>query len=154
MDEIKTERLDIYLATDEEMRTFVEHEPVAELRQAYSEMLDGCLQHPELRMWYGIWFMVLREDHEVVVGNLSFKGISDDGCVEIGYGLSSEFEHQGYMTEAVTAMARWAASQPAVTRVEAETEPQNEASQRVLQRAGFVPNGELGEEGPRFVLRI
>ena len=32
------------------------------------------------------------------------------------------------------------------------TEADNLASQRVLEKAGFVPSGEYGEEGPRFVL--
>ncbi len=33
----------------------------------------------------------------------------------------------------------------------AETEPGNIASQRVLEKAGFIPTGTNGEEGPRFV---
>ena len=40
---------------------------------------------------------------------------------------------EAIMTEAVEALARWAASQPTVTRVEAETDPENIASQKVLQ---------------------
>lgn len=27
------------------------------------------------------------------------------------------------------------------------------ASQRVLEKCGFAPNGKMGEEGPRYVLR-
>lgn len=33
----------------------------------------------------------------------------------------------------------------------AETEPGNIASQRVLEKAGFIPTETNGEEGPRFV---
>ena len=33
----------------------------------------------------------------------------------------------------------------------AETDPDNIASQRVLEKAGFAPTGEQGEEGPRFL---
>ena len=40
-----------------------------------------------------------------------------------------------------------------VCAVEAETDPENVASQNVLRRAGFVKNGVIGEEGPRFVYR-
>lgn len=40
-----------------------------------------------------------------------------------------------------------------VCAVEAETDPENVASQNVLMRAGFVKNGVIGEEGPRFVYR-
>ena len=39
-----------------------------------------------------------------------------------------------------------------VTRVEAETAPDNVASQKLLVNASFVPTGQTGEEGPRFTL--
>ena len=69
---------------------------------------------------------------------------------EIGYGILEEYQSQGYATEAVGAAANWALKQSNVTRVEAETEPDNRASQRVLEKCGFLPSGTFGEEGPRF----
>ena len=45
-------------------------------------------------------------------------------------------------------------NQAGVLRVEAETEPYNKASQRVLAKCGFVPNGIIGEEGPRYVKKV
>ena len=68
--------------------------------------------------------------------------------------LKKEYECRGYMTEAVTAMARWASEHNGVKRVEAETAPDNKASQRVLEKAGFYPNGVMGEEGPRYIFNI
>ena len=47
---------------------------------------------------------------------------------------------------------QWAAGQPGVTRIEAETEMENLASQRVLEKCGFVATGNIGAEGPRYVL--
>lgn len=35
--------------------------------------------------------------------------------------------------------------------MEAETDAENIASQKVLCQSGFVSNGKMGEEGPRFV---
>ena len=87
------------------------------------------------------------------MGDLCFKGLPENGHPEIGYGLLPEYEHQGYATEAVRAACRWAFGQPGVTAVEAETDPDNAASQAVLHRVGFVPAGVMGEEGPRFILR-
>lgn len=49
-------------------------------------------------------------------------------------------------------MTRWAFAQQDVDFVEAETDPDNRASQRILEKCGFVPNGETGKEGPRFVV--
>ncbi len=48
-------------------------------------------------------------------------------------------------------MTQWAFSQKDVVFVEAETAPDNKASQRVLEKCGFVPDETTGKEGPRFV---
>ena len=69
---------------------------------------------------------------------MSFKGIKTDGIVEIGYGINSEFEGQGLMTEAVTAVVKWASIQKGVKQIEAETDENNIASKRVLEKSGFV----------------
>ncbi len=37
-------------------------------------------------------------------------------------------------------------------KIEAETDPDNQPSMNVLAKVGLIPNGETGEEGPRFVL--
>lgn len=148
---ITTKRLTIRMAADEEMCALIAAEPDAEMQKAYGEMLTLSRANPRLRAWYAAWFI---ETHDGVrIGDLCFKGLQPDGCVEIGYGLLPEYWGRGYATEAVTAMTAWALGQTGVSRVEAETEPENAASQRVLAKAGFVPTGTLGEEGPRFVWR-
>ena len=146
---LKTERLVMRVASDDEMRAVVAAQTDDGLKQAYTEMLNGALTHPEERIWYAIWIMELSDG--TYIGDLSFKGLSTDGSVEIGYGLLGEFEGQGYATEAVTAVTLWASRQSEVKRIEAETDPDNIASQRVLQKAGYIPTGIFGKEGPRFV---
>ncbi len=153
MIKIKTERLIIYPATDDEMKNLISQQTIPELKSAYEEMLDGCLSHPEKRQWYAIWNMVLLNDSETVVGNLSFKGLEADGILEIGYGMNEDFEGQGYMTEAVRAVVSWAMKQDGVKSIEAEIENSNIASKKVLEKSGFVFNGKFGSEGPRFVLK-
>ncbi len=147
---LKTERLTVRPASDAEMLALVEAETDAEMRKAYSEMCSLALERPEERLWYVAWFV---ERSGVTIGNLCFKGLSPDGRVEIGYGLLPGYFGHGYATEAVGAAVSWAKAQSGVTAVEAETEPGNKASQRVLEKLGFVPTGEYGEEGPRFILK-
>ncbi len=53
-----------------------------------------------------------------------------------------------YETSVCERAALW---QKDVVFVEAETDPDNKASQRVLEKRGFAPDG-TGVEGPRFVL--
>lgn len=150
---VETERLRLYPVGDDVLRRLIGEEEDAGLKQAYGEMLQGCLDHPADRVWYAVWFIERKDMPGTAVGDLSFKGKGPDGMVEIGYGLRSGCCGKGYMTEAVKAVCAWALAQPGVTRVEAETEPDNAASQRVLSRAGFIPTGTVGAEGPRFVLR-
>ena len=143
---IQTERLNIHIASDDEMRDFIAAQELDVLREAYTEMLDGALAHPNERAWYAMWMIELRDGTHV--GELCFKGISPDGAVEIGYGIDERYQGHGYATEAVSAVT---AQQEGISHVEAEAEEDNVASLRVLEKSGFVPTGERGEEGPRFV---
>jgi ribosomal-protein-alanine N-acetyltransferase len=148
---IETNRLRIDTTSQDEMERFIEAQTNEILIRAYKEMLQGCLEHPEQWVWYAIWMIELKDG--TPVGNLSFKGYHPNGSVEIGYGIMEEYREHGYATEAVEAVVKWALKQPGVTCVEAETEPDNRASQRVLKKCGFVPSGIMGKEGPRFVKR-
>lgn len=120
-----------------------------ELRQAYSEMLHGAVEHPWEELWYLPWKMVGKSDG-AFLGDLCFKGGPVKGAVEIGYGMQPEYEGKGLMTEAVKALTEWAFMQENVYIVEAETEAENRASQKVLEKNSFKPTGQQGKEGPRF----
>ena len=150
---IETERLVCRSLSDSEMEKLMLEEKDPGLKKAYLEMLLECLDEPESRVWHAVWIMELKQPPGAIAGDFSFKGLQEDGSVEIGYGLREGYRGKGYMTEALKAAAAWALAQKGITRVEAETEPENAASQRVLQRAGFVPTGTCGKEGPRFLFR-
>ena len=96
---VETERMYLYPLSDEEMRLVIEKESDPEMKQAYTEMLEGCLSNPDKRIWYAIWNMELKDDSETIAGDFCFKGLGDDGVIEIGYGLKEEYRHHGYMTE-------------------------------------------------------
>lgn len=96
---VETERMYLYPLSDEEMRLVIEKESDPEMKQAYTEMLEGSLSNPDKRIWYAIWNMELKDDPEIIAGDFCFKGIGDDGVIEIGYGLKEEYRHHGYMTE-------------------------------------------------------
>lgn len=148
---IETERLRIYPASRNQMEACIETETDPEMKKAYTEMLEGCLEHPAQWDWYAMWMIEKRDGTHI--GDLCFKGLGPAGSAEIGYGILDEFRGQGYAAEAVKAMIAWAFQDPRVSVIEAETDPENKASQRVLEKCGFVPNGKTGEEGPRFELR-
>ena len=148
--EIKTKRLIIQPMSDEEIETLMEHVDSDELHSAYGEMLNGCRRDPENRVWYAPWKMILKES-QTHIGEIGFKGVVRDHTVEIGYGILPEYEGNGYTSEALLAITQWAFGKTEIVFIKAETESENKASQRVLEKCGFTPDGE-GEEGPRFVL--
>lgn len=148
---IETSRLVIRLSGNAEMEAIVRREKDGGLKVVYAEMLENCLRHPEAREWHALWLISLKDTPDTLVGSMAFKGLSAEGRAEIGYGIEDGFRGNGYAAEAVAALTRWAAVRPGVVSIEAETEPDNLASQKVLGKAGFVPNGKNGGEGPRFV---
>ena len=132
MTRLNTERLILYTASRDEMQEIIDGQADEILKTAYREMLQGALDHPDQWEWYTIWIIERKDGARV--GDLCFKGRNDDGSVEIGYGISTAYQGRGYATEAVDAMVS-----------------DNRASQRVLEKCGFLPTGTPGEEGPRFV---
>lgn len=148
--EIKTKRMKLCPMADSEIAARMECINSDDLRVTYSGMLDECKRDPKNWLWYAPWKMILKDGQESV-GDLCFKGPVKNHSVKIGYGVQPEQEGRGYTTEALRAMTEWAFSQKDVVLVEAETAPDNKASQRVLEKCGFVPDG-MGKEGLRFVL--
>ncbi len=131
------------------MLAFIAEQSVDVLKAAYTEMLDGCLSHPDQWEWYAIWMIELKDGTHI--GEICFKGITKEGITEIGYGIAEDYQGCGYATEAVSALTDWALLQPCINYVMAETEESNIASKNVLNKAGFIPTGEAGEEGPLYV---
>ncbi len=145
---IETKRLKLYAASREQMEAFIAAQSVDLLKAAYTEMLNGCLTHPDQWEWYAIWMMELKDGTHI--GELCFKGLSEEGSAEIGYGIAEAYQGCGYATEAVSALVEWALNQPGTMCITAETEASNIASQTVLKKTGFRPTGVNGEEGPRY----
>lgn len=148
----ETERLELHALDAAQLRLWVEDIPALErelccsyraepMEGMFLEIVKGQLAEteraPESYLWRSFWLLIRKSDR-TVVGAADFKDVPNaEGEVEIGYGLGSEFEHCGYMTEAVRSMCAWALAQPGVTHVTAETDLDGLASQRVLLRCGF-----------------
>ena len=69
---------------------------------------------------------------------------------EIGYTLAREHWSQGYAGEALRGLVDHAFGPLGLNRLEADIDPRNAASARVLERLGFKPEGLLRE---RWIVR-
>ena len=72
-------------------------------------------------------------------------------CTEIGYTFAASHWGKGYATEAVKGLCQYAFEQDIDDSIVAVTFPENAASQRVLEKAGFVRSGEVFGLGRRLV---
>jgi RimJ/RimL family protein N-acetyltransferase len=99
------------------------------------------------------WMIV--EDGEVA-GLLSAVRPPADGELHIGYGIAPSRHGRGLAGRAVAELVAWAAADPRVARVTAETAVGNLPSQRVLERNGFRTTGcrEDAEDGPVLIWQI
>lgn len=94
--------------------------------------------HPEQRLWYTNWQIVLTSANQAI-GSACFKGGPNaEGEVELGYGIHEAHRNRGYMTEAAMALGNWAIGQPGVWAVVAETDKDNPASRRVCAKSGMT----------------
>lgn len=150
---LNTKRLELVPLLPYQLRRWAEDLPALEQDQKCTyraEPLEGLFltivkgqleiteKNPDDYLWHSFWLLIRKTDR-IVVGSADFKGIPDARQeVEIGYGLGKEFEHRGYMTEAVEALCQWALTQENVSHIIAETDIDSLASQRILQRCGFT----------------
>ena len=79
-----------------------------------------------------------------LIGSVNLKGPpSQDGDVEIGWGIAVESRRNGFATEASRAVVEWAFGTGRVRRVTATVPEDNEPSQKVARRLGMTPTGEV-----------
>lgn len=86
-----------------------------------------------------------REDAAVLGTCVLFHFHVASRRAEIGYVLAREHWGQGYAHEALTALIGHGFNAIDLRRIEADIDPRNVASARVLQRLGFVREGRLRE---------
>lgn len=108
---------------------------------AVTALLRRTAEHGEQRP-FG-FYRVTRASDGRAVGGIGFKESPADGTVEIGYGLAPSARGHGYAAEAVAALLAVAARH-GVHRVLADTDPENTASRRTLERAGFTRTASEG----------
>jgi RimJ/RimL family protein N-acetyltransferase len=88
--------------------------------------------------------MVEPHDHDVMLGGASLNDVDQEQRrASVGYWLAPEARGRGVATHAVRLIARWAFEDLRLQRLELTCGPDNQASQRVAQRCGFVREGVL-----------
>ncbi len=88
----------------------------------------------------GQWFFIEKKDGAKIGYIAHFKS---KGCIAIGYMLVLHERGKGYGGEAVQLMVDYLFLIKDTVRIQAETHPENIASQKVLEKAGFTKEGNI-----------
>jgi ribosomal-protein-alanine N-acetyltransferase len=110
---------------------------------------------PATNKWFVRW-IVLKENREVI-GSTSFHGTPDaQGMMEIGLGIETQYQNQGYAKEALLGMWRWVLTFPEVKTLRYTVSPQNLPSIAVIKYFGFDFKGQQidEEDGPEDIYEM
>ena len=85
-------------------------------------------------------FRIVDASTNEVVGGVNLR-FGDFEIAEVSYFLSASVRGRGLATRAVRLVSRWAFDELGVERIELRAHPDNDASRRVAERAGFAREG-------------
>ena len=98
--------------------------------------IEDCLRSGEDR----VPFAITDADTGGVIGSIEMR-VNRMLTGHIGYWLAAEARGRGLTAEALLALSRWGFEELGLGRVELVTDPDNVASQRVAEKAGFTREG-------------
>jgi RimJ/RimL family protein N-acetyltransferase len=112
----------------------------AQAREWIAKTLD------DYRAGTGLRFGVALAGTGELIGNVSLHRFVDQSrrC-ELGYAFAKAHWGKGYATEALAALLDYGFRELDLNRVEADIDPRNAGSARVLERLGFRKEGDLPE---------
>ena len=110
---------------------------------------------PSVNKWFVRW-AVLRSTQEII-GSSSFHAAPDEnGMIEIGLGLETPFQRQGFGREILQGMWGWVVTEPGVKVLRYTVSPTNTASIALVNSFGFDYVGEQQDEedGPESIYEM
>ena len=113
------------------------------------ELLAATFERDPEQQAFQRYVLLRREDgSRVLVGSVGgFVWPERPGEIEIGYSVLPAFRRRGYAFEAAERYVAYVRERAGAMEVVAQTFPRLEASVRILERLGFVRDGDGREEG-------
>ncbi|MFW9830476.1 MAG: GNAT family N-acetyltransferase [Candidatus Thorarchaeota archaeon] len=138
---LKGKRVNLRLLEKDELpliREWLNEQEIEGEFEPISQVTIGDLEKQYETNREGQWFVVQKSDGTKIGYIAHFLS---SGHRAIGYALLPSERGQGYGTESVLIMVDYLFLTKNIVRIQAETHPQNIASHRVLEKAGFVKEG-------------
>jgi len=131
------------LFADSEVMRYWSRPPMtarAEAEGLIGEILDGFAQRTILN-----WMVESRQDGALIGTCALFRIDARHRRAEIGYSLRRDHWGRGFASEAVSLLLDWTFRTLGLHRIEADIDPRNDGSRRLLARLGFSSEGLLRE---------
>lgn len=120
---------------DPEVTRFLPSRGVPISGERTEKALTSFLEHWEKR-GYGVWAIVSTSSSEMI-GYCGLRYLDELGEVEVFYGLAKAYWGRGIATQAVKAAISYGFNVANLDRIIALTLPENQASRRVMEKAGL-----------------
>ena len=129
--------------SDPEVMRYWSHVPWTALRQAHEKIAQIAEQRATLPLM--VWAIADRASDRLMGTTALFSINTDQARAEIGYNLARQWHGQGLASEALQAVFTHAFQTLQLRRIEADVDPRNGPSRRLLERFGFVEEGLMRE---------
>jgi len=125
-----------FLRSDKEMLQFLDRDPTQSIDEAreWIRMINKGIDDNQ----YIAWAIALKND-PLLIGTITFWNVKYEHYrAEIGYALHPLFQGRGLMNEAMTAVINYGFDSLKLHSIEANVNPSNAPSIRLLERSGFI----------------
>lgn len=132
----KEDALDLLeVRSDKKVMKYMDSKPYERIDEAIKRIED-CQE--SFKNKEGINWVIVEKESNAFVGDFGYWRLIRSHCrAEIGYALKPEYWGKGYMQETFKTVLNFAFKQLKVHSLEANVNPQNEASKRLLLKMGF-----------------
>lgn len=117
-------------------------EPVYTTKEAVKELLDKYISSYEKSDYYR-WAIIEKNSNECIGQIAYFLVDSKNHFAEIEYCIGSDFQCQGFATEATKAVISYGFNNMNLHKVQICTKTINKPSKRVIEKCGFTYEGTL-----------
>lgn len=131
------------IRADERVMRYFGSPPITSMEEAAQQVHGFATAFQEQR---GIRWAITRRGKDRLIGTCGYwRIIRPHFRAEIGYELAADQWGKGIMPEALGAVLTWGFTTMNLHSVEAQIDPANQGSRRVLEKCGFVQEGYFRE---------
>jgi ribosomal-protein-alanine N-acetyltransferase len=128
---------------DPETTRFIGRDPYTNISEARAKIIQAIDNYDRKE---GIrWAITLKDSGKYIGSGGLWRIIYEQHRAEIGYEIATAYRGKGLMFEAASAMISYAFDVMELHSIEANTDPANTASNRLLEKLGFKLEGRTTE---------